>query len=104
MPFALITIAAEITQEVQKEIAIDAMKILSDVTGKPISYCSAQVVLSVGGFNGGNILGDYKENKKDCSNHFCNMLNKRAGIESNRIYLNFTEMERNNWGYDGTTF
>lgn len=34
----------------------------------------------------------------------CECLGEQCGIESNRIYINFTDVERSNWGRDGKTF
>ncbi|GAB1221820.1 hypothetical protein ENUP19_0085G0035 [Entamoeba nuttalli] len=98
MPHALITLSADITEEIKKEIAHESMKILSEVIGKPISYCATQVVTSVGGF-GGKI-----EKQEGLSDRYCKLLEQKAGIEGGNIYLNFTEMTGNNWGYDHSTF
>ena len=113
MPHALIYINADVNEQVQQEIAQEAMKILAEVIGKPISYCAAQVVKSVGGF-GGKVcpsafvdvksIGGLNKKQEGLSNRFCTMLKQKAGIEGSCVYLNFTEMTGSNWGYDHGTF
>ncbi|BFU23825.1 Macrophage migration inhibitory factor (MIF), putative [Entamoeba histolytica] len=113
MPHALITLSADITEEIKKEIAHESMKILSEVIGKPISYCATQVVTSVGGFGGKIVksafidiksIGGLKGKQEGLSDRYCKLLEQKAGIEGGNIYLNFTEMTGNNWGYDHSTF
>ena len=113
MPLALIYVNAEVNEAVQKEIAQEAMKILAEVIGKPISYCAAQVIKSVGGF-GGSIcssafvevksIGGLKNKQEGLSKRFCEMLGKKTGIDGGHIYLNFTEFTGSNWGWDHSTF
>ena len=113
MPHALIFINADVTEAVQQEIAQEAMKILADVIGKPISYCAAQVVKSIGGF-GGKVgasafidiksIGGLKGKQEGLSDRFCNLLKSKAGIDGGKVYLNFTEMTGSNWGHDHGTF
>ena len=52
MPIALIYLGQKQSDELKAELAKEAMKILSEVIGKPIQYCSSQVLESVGGFGG----------------------------------------------------
>ncbi|ELP84727.1 hypothetical protein EIN_174020 [Entamoeba invadens IP1] len=113
MPHALITLGADVSKEVQKAIAEGAMKILSEVIKKPISYCSSQVVLSVGGFGGKVVnsafvdiksIGGLKGKQEALSDSFCTLLTEKAGISGENIYLNFTEMTGSNWGHNHSTF
>ena len=113
MPHALIYINAEVTEAVQQEIAQEAMKILADVIGKPIAYCAAQVVKSIGGFAGKccpsafvdiKSIGGLKNKQEGLSDRFCTMLKNKAGIEGAHVYLNFTEMTGSNWGWNNGTF
>ena len=89
------------------------MKILSEVIGKPIKYCSSQVFETVGGF-GGNIepfvfidvrsIGALKGKQKDLSDKFCDMIEKKASIKGDKVYINFTELTGENWGFNHKTF
>ena len=113
MPHALIYLNADVSEVIQKEIVQEAMKILSEVIGKPIGYCAAQVVKSIGGFAGSILpsafvdvksIGGLKNKQEALSHRFCTMLQTKANIEGGHIYLNFTEMTGSNWGYDHSTF
>ncbi|ELP86263.1 hypothetical protein EIN_113870 [Entamoeba invadens IP1] len=113
MPIALIKLNSSISTEVQKEIVEEAMKILSDTVGKPILYCSTQLVMSIGGFGGSakdsafidiRSIGGLKGKQEPLSARFCKMLEEKAGIKGDNIYLNFTEFSTNNWGFNHETF
>ena len=52
MPIAIVHLGTKVTDEIKGEIAKEAMKILSEVIGKPIKYCSSQVFETIGGFGG----------------------------------------------------
>ncbi len=113
MPLALIHLGTKVADDVKAAIAKEAMKILSDVIGKPIIYCSSQVVESVGGF-GGNVepsafidiksIGGLQGKQKELSDKFCSLLESKASIKGDKVYLNFTEFTGGNWGYNHKTF
>ncbi|KAL7715363.1 L-dopachrome isomerase [Entamoeba marina] len=113
MPFALLTIAADISIEKQKKIVVEAMNVLSKGTGNPVSYCSAQVVQSVGGFSGKETqcafvdvrtFGGFNGKQSNLSSLFCKMLNEETGINPSNIFLNFTDLKSSNWGHNGYTY
>ena len=76
MPIAIIHLGTKVSDEIKGEMAKEAMKILSEVIGKPIKYCSSQVFETIGGF-GGNVepsafidiksIGGLKGKQKDLS-------------------------------------
>eukprot|EP00008_Paramoeba_atlantica_P005734 CAMPEP_0201476850 /NCGR_PEP_ID=MMETSP0151_2-20130828/1979_1 /ASSEMBLY_ACC=CAM_ASM_000257 /TAXON_ID=200890 /ORGANISM="Paramoeba atlantica, Strain 621/1 / CCAP 1560/9" /LENGTH=112 /DNA_ID=CAMNT_0047857359 /DNA_START=33 /DNA_END=371 /DNA_ORIENTATION=+ len=43
-------------------------------------------------------------NYPEFSRQICTVINKELGIEMERIFLNFSEIERTNWGWNGCTF
>ena len=53
-------------------------------------------VLSIGGLNG--------ETNRELSQQTCKLLKDSLGVESDRVYLNFTDVEAGNWGWNGSTF
>ena len=113
MPIALIYLGQKQSDELKTELAKEAMKILSEVIGKPIQYCSSQVLESVGGF-GGNAepsvfidiksIGGLKGKQKDLSDKFCTFIENKTKIPGNKVYMSFTEFTGENWGYDHNTF
>ena len=113
MPCAILHLSCTATKEVQETIATESAKILAKVIGKPVAYCMAQVVLSVGSFGGSNepsafidvkSIGGLKGKQENLSAAFSELLQKEVSIEPSRTYLNFTEFSGSNWGYDGATF
>ena len=113
MPIAIIQLETKVSDEIKGEIAKEAMKILSEVIGKPIKYCSSQVFESVGGF-GGNVepsvfidiksIGGLKGKQKDLSDKFCTMIENKTTIKGDKVYLNFTELTGENWGFNHKSF
>ena len=113
MPLALIYIGTKVADDVKGEIAKEAMKILSEVIGKPIIYCSSQVTESVGGF-ASNVepsafvdirsVGGLQGKQKELSDRFCALITTKTSIKGDKVYLNFTELTGGNWGFNHKTF
>ena len=38
------------------------------------------------------------------SQKVCKLLNDSLGVPEDRVYLNFTDVEASNWGWNGSTF
>ena len=89
------------------------MKILSEVIGKPIIYCSSQVCDSVGGF-AGNVepsvfidvksVGGLQGKQKELSDRFCSLIESKTSVKGDKVYLNFTELTGGMWGFNHKTF
>ncbi len=41
---------------------------------------------------------------KAMSQDFCQMINDKLGVPINRIYIEFADVERHLWGWNGSTF
>ena len=41
---------------------------------------------------------------RQLSQKVCQLLNESLGVPTDRIYLNFTDVEASNWGWQGNTF
>ena len=95
MPLALVYLGTKVADDVKSEIAKESMKILSEVIGKPIIYCSSQVVESVGGLQG---------IQKELSDRFCTLIESKTGVKGDKVYLNFTELTGGMWGFNHKTF
>ena len=113
MPLALIFLGTKVGDDVKGEIAKEAMKILSEVLGKPIIYCSSQVTESIGGF-AGNVdpsafidiksIGGLEGKQKELADKLCSLIESKTSIKGDKIYLNFTSFTGNNWGFNHKTF
>jgi phenylpyruvate tautomerase PptA (4-oxalocrotonate tautomerase family) len=53
-------------------------------------------IRSIGGLN--------SETNRKLSQQICKLLKDSLGIASDRIYMNFTDVEAGNWGWNGSTF
>ena len=95
MPCAIIYLGTKVSDDVKGQIAKEAMNILSTGIGKPIIYCSAQVIESVGGLQG---------KQKELSDKFCSLIESKTSIKGDKVYLNFTELTGGNWGFNHKTF
>lgn len=117
MPCANITVSCKVPKAQADVIVQKACKILSDVIGKPISYCMATLaVLDGGGSMDGesatpvgfvsvqSIGGLSPKVNKKLSSGFCSMLNEVLEIDMDRIYMNFKTFSGSSWGYNKSTF
>ena len=51
---------------------------------------------SIGGLN--------PEVNKALSSAICDTLHEQTGVPPERIFINFSQLERSDWGWNGTTF
>ena len=51
-----------------------------------------------------SIGGLSNEVNRKLSQQVCNLLKDSLGISTDRVYLNFTDVEAGNWGWNGSTF
>jgi phenylpyruvate tautomerase len=114
MPLLKIETTVSLSEEKEKPLLAALSKAVTDATGKPEQYVMVTVshsailmsgkagdaafvdVRGIGGLNG--------ETNRRLSQQICKMLKDSLGIASDRVYLNFTEVEAGNWGWNGSTF
>ena len=114
MPLLKLETTALLPGEKGKPLLAALSKAVADATGKPEQYVMVTVIQStmlmsgkagdaafvdvrgIGGLNG--------ETNRKLSQQICKLLKDSLGIAPDRIYLNFTEVEAGNWGWNGSTF
>jgi phenylpyruvate tautomerase len=114
MPLLKLETTVVLTDDKRQALLASLSKTLAEVTGKPEHYVmvtASQVAMQMAGKPGdvafvdvrgiGGLSGDV--NRK-LSQKLCSLLNESLGVPQNRIYLNFTEFEASNWGWQGNTF
>ena len=89
-------------------------KIVAESTGKPEQYVMAIVDtadfmlgghLSMAAFaNVCGIGGVNREINGKISEKLCALLESRLEISPERVYINFTDIPAENWGWNGSTF
>ncbi len=114
MPLLELKTSVPIPEERREEIVRSLSRVTAEVIGKPEGYVMVTLdevkvcmggevgpgafvdVRSIGGLDGGV--------NKQLSKKVCALLGEELDIPSNRIYLNFTDIARSSWGWDGGTF
>ena len=101
--------------EAQRTTLLNSLsKVVASVIGKPEQYVMITIghsailmsgkggeaafveVRSIGGVGG--------EVNRKLSQQICKLLNDAVGIASDRVYLNFTDVDAGSWGWNGSTF
>jgi phenylpyruvate tautomerase len=114
MPLLKLETSVALTEEKKTALLPRLSKIVAEEIGKPETY----VMLTIAG-NGmmmsgtdepaafievRSIGGLTHDVNKAISNRVCELLEKELGISADRIYLNFAELTRVNWGWNRSTF
>ena len=114
MPLLKLETTVPLTEEKGKPLLAAFSKAVASATGKPEQYVMVTAshsaflmsgkageaafvdIRSIGGLNG--------ETNRKLSQQICKLLKDSLGIAPDRVYLNFTEVEAGNWGWNGSTF
>ena len=115
MPLIKTLTSVKCTEEQKVELASELSGICAKTIGKPETYVASIVeddavitfggekadaafveVKSIGGLNG-NI-------NKALSSAVCECLESKLGIPQDKVYINFSDVSANCWGWNGGTF
>ena len=114
MPLLKLETTVPLPEEKGKPLLAALSQAVAGATGKPEQYVMVTVTQSamlmsgktgdaafvdvrgIGGLNG-------ETNRKLCQ-QICKLLKDSLGIAPDRVYLNFTEFEAGNWGWNASTF
>lgn len=114
MPLINVKISKDLTKSDFNELLPALSKIVAECTNKPEQYvmaiiertdmmmsgnqdsCAFATVKSIG-----NLSREVNEN---ISCRVSELLEQKLNIQKDRVYLNFIEVERKDWGYNGKTF
>ena len=114
MPLLKLETTVPLPEEKKNPLLSALSKAVAGATGKPEQYVMVTVTQSamlmsgkagdaafvdvrgIGGLNG--------ETNRKLSQQICKLLKDALGIAPDRVYLNFTEVEAGNWGWNGSTF
>lgn len=114
MPLLKLETTVAVTEEKRASLLTALSRIVAETTGKPEQYVMVtlnQVSILMAGKPGDaafvDIRGigglDSKVNSQ-LSQKICQLLKESIGVAPARIYLNFTEVPAQNWGWNGQTF
>jgi phenylpyruvate tautomerase len=114
MPLLKLETTLPLPEEKEKPLLAALSKVVAGATGKPEQYvmvtvgqaamlmsakagdCAFVDIRGIGGLNG--------ETNRKLSQQICKLLKESLGIAPDRVYLNFTDVEAGNWGWNGSTF
>lgn len=114
MPLLKLETTVPLSEEKGKPLLAALSKAVAGTIGKPEQYVMITVsqsamlmsgksgdaafvdIRSIGGLNG--------ETNRELSQQICKLLKDSLGIAPDRVYLNFTDVEAGNWGWNGSTF
>jgi phenylpyruvate tautomerase PptA (4-oxalocrotonate tautomerase family) len=114
MPLLKLETNAALSEDKRKALLGPLSKTVAEIVGKPEQYVMVTIgqagmlmsgsagdaafvdIRGIGGLN-------YDVNRK-LAERVCMLLQEFLGIPPNRVYLNFTELEAGNWGWNGNTF
>jgi phenylpyruvate tautomerase PptA (4-oxalocrotonate tautomerase family) len=102
-------------QEVRDQAGLlkAASQTVSKVSGKPESYVMVAVEqkanMLFGGTDAPTAILDYRAlglpgDRQAFSDALCTLINEQLGIDGGRVYISMTDSERQNWGWNHSTF
>lgn len=114
MPLLKLETTAVIPQGKQKALLASLSKAVAETIGKPEQYVmvtASPATMLMSGKPGDGAFVDIRSigglgegvNRK-LSQQVCRLLRDSLGISPDRVYLNFTDMDAGNWGWNGSTF
>ena len=115
MPVLTLTTSLSLNDLQQKQLSKSLSEICAKALGKPettvMVIIQPDVMMMFGGQHKPCAFIDIKsiggltaEVNAQLSADLCQLLTSELPIVSNCIYLNFTDIERPKWGFDGKTF
>jgi phenylpyruvate tautomerase len=114
MPLLKLETTVVISEDKRKALLASLSKIVAETIGKPEQYVmvtASQAVMLMSGNPGEaafvdvhSIGGLTDDVNRKLSQKVCKLLNDSLGVPENRVYLNFTDVEASNWGWNGSTF
>ena len=102
-------------QTIEDEAALlkVASQTVAKASGKPESYVMIAIEqkasMSFGGSTEPTAILDYRSlglpsDRRAFSDALCTMIEQQIGVSGSRTYISMTDSERQNWGWDHSTF
>ena len=102
------------SKEEARSVASDLSTICSEILRKPEGYVMVNIqvgqMLLFAGTEDPAAFGELRSinlparETTSLAMQLCSFLAERLDVPENRIYLGFTDVDRNNWGWNGKTF
>lgn len=115
MPLLKLQTSATISDEKQQMLIAATSKLVAETIGKPEQYVmvtlETRVPIMMAGKQGDAAFADVRSIgglsssvNKQISQKLAAVLQEHSGIAADRVYLNFTSIAADNWGWRGGTF
>jgi phenylpyruvate tautomerase len=114
MPLVNIHTNVSLTDALKDEVLVAASKLMAELTHKPEKYVMAvfePAGVRMAGQPGPAAFVDVRgiggltpDVNRQISKKVCELLQKSAGVSPDRVYINFTDVDAANWGWNGSTF
>ena|SRR5260370_1384612 len=114
MPLLNLETTVVLSEDNRKALLASLSKAVAETIGKPEQYVMvsvSQAAMLMSGNPGEAAFLDIRsigglsdDVNRRLSQKICKLLNDSLGIPQNRIYLNFTDVQATNWGWNGSTF
>jgi phenylpyruvate tautomerase len=114
MPLLKFETTVALSDDKQKTLLPALSKAVAEIIGKPEQYVmvtASSAAMLMGGSSGDAAFVDVRsigglsdEVNRKLSARVCRLLSEALGLPANRVYLNFTDVEAGNWGWNGSTF
>jgi len=114
MPLLKLETTVALNEEKRNSLLSDLSRAMTETTGKPEQYVmvtAGQASILMSGKPGDAAFVDIRgiggltgSVNRQLTEKICRLLNQSLDVPANRIYLNFTDVEASNWGWNGNTF
>ncbi len=114
MPLLKLETTVSLSEEKRKNLLASLSKAVAGSTGKPERYVMvtiSQAAILMSGTTGEAAFVDIRgigglsgEVNRRLSQEVCKVLADYLGVSGDRVYLNFTDIDSGNWGWNGSTF
>ncbi len=114
MPLLNLETTVVLSEDKRKALLVSLSKAVAESIGKPEQYVMvsvSQAAMLMSGNPGEAAYVDVRsiggltdDVNRRLSQKVCKLLNDSLGVPQNRVYLNFTDVEATNWGWNGSTF
>jgi len=114
MPLLKLETTVALSETQRQQLLPSLSKIVAETIGKPEQYVMVAInpaAMLMSGSPGDAAFVDVRsigglsaEVNRELSQKVCALLAQSLRLPPDRIYLNFTEVEAGNWGWNGNTF
>lgn len=114
MPLLKLDVSVPVTDDQKQKLLVGCSRLLARLTGKPELYVMVTVqtcAIAMGGKPGPAAFADVRgigglkaNTNVEISKELCALLKQELELDPRQVYMNFTTVEGDNWGWNGGTF